>query len=184
MKKFLPALIVILGFSGFLTAQLAWDTFKLNAQQIDQNKSKDALYNGLFQQLSLITVDHQKVEPRSLKTPLVVINFWASWCLPCLKEMPSLVAMEKKYAGKMTVIGVNGDEETPAEHIEKISKKYGLTFAQVPDPKSEISDKFLITSYPFSIIYHKGKVVHVSVKIQDFMDPELISKLDALVSAK
>lgn len=184
MKKFLPLLIVVLGFSGFLSAQLIWDKFKLNAQQIDQDKGKHQLFNTLYQELKLKTYDNKTIEPKSLKTPLVLVNFWASWCLPCLKEFPSLVAFQKKYGDKLTVIGINGDEENPNKHIEEISKKYYLVFPQVPDPKSEISDKFLIVSYPFSIIYHKGKTIHVSHKIQDFMAPEFLATVDASLNSK
>lgn len=184
MKKFLPVLIVILGFSGFLSVQLVWDKFKLNAQQIDGDKTKHQLFNTLYQDLKLTTFDQKKIEPKAIKTPLVLMNFWASWCLPCLKEFPSLVAFQKKYGGQLTVIGFNGDEEHPEEHIKEVSKKYGLDFPQVADPKSEISDKFLIVSYPYSILYHNGKALHVSQKIQDFMEPTFISKVDEALKAK
>jgi len=184
MKKFFPLLIVVLGFSGFLTAQLVWDKFRLNAQQIDQDKGKYQLFDTLYQGLTFTTHDSKKIEPKHLNTPLVMMNFWASWCLPCLKEFPSLVAFQKKYGDKLTVLGINGDEDEPNKHIDKISKEFKLTFPQIPDPKSEISDKFLITSYPYSILYYKGKVIHVSQKIQDFMDPALIIKVESALSSK
>ena len=184
MKKILPILIVVLGFSGFLSVQLVWDKFHLNAQQIDQDKNKHQLFNTLFQEMKLTTFDQKKIEPKQLKTPLVLFNFWASWCLPCLKEFPSLVALQKKYGTKLTVIGFNGDEEHPSEHIKEISKNYKLDFAQVADPKSEISDKFLIVSYPYSIVYHKGKVIHIAHKVQDFMAPGLLTTLDAALNSK
>lgn len=183
MKKFFPLLIVVLGFSGFLSAQLIWDKFRLNAQQIDQDKNKYQLFNSLYNDLRLTTFDNKKIEPKNIKSPIVLINFWASWCLPCLKEFPSLVQLQKKYGDKITIIGINGDEEHPEDHIKKVAKEYQLSFSQVIDPKSEISDRFMITSYPYSIVYHNGRVIHVSQKIQDFMAENFLSTIDkALVS--
>lgn len=184
MKKFLPLLIVVLGFTGFLSAQLIWDRFQLNAQQIDQDKGKHQLFNNLYRELKLTTYDKKVIEPKSIKTPLVVFNFWASWCLPCLKEFPSLVEFQKKYGDKVTIVGFNGDEENPDRHIREVSKSYKLDFAQVADPKSEISDKFMIVSYPYSIVYHQGKVIHVSHKIQNFMEPEFLATIDSALRGK
>jgi thiol-disulfide isomerase/thioredoxin len=184
MKKFLPILLVVLSFSGFICVQILWNSRPSSASQMGQDKSKEQLYENLFKELKLTTTTNQTIELKSLKTPLVVVNFWASWCLPCLKEFPSLLEFQKKYGSRMTVIGINGDEETPLELVEKTSKKYGLAFPQVLDPKSEISDRFLITSYPYTVIYHHGKVVHISHKIQDFTDKDLIARVDGALSSK
>jgi thiol-disulfide isomerase/thioredoxin len=184
MKKFLPILLVILSFSGFICVQILWNSRPSSASQIGQDKAKEQLYENLFKELKLTTTTNQTIELKSLKTPLVVVNFWASWCLPCLKEFPSLLEFQKKYGGRMTLIGVNGDEETPLELVEKTSAKYGLKFPQVLDPKSLISDRFLITSYPYTVIYHNGRVVHISYKIQDFTDKDLIARVDEALSSK
>jgi thiol-disulfide isomerase/thioredoxin len=183
MKRFLPILLVILGFSGFLAAQILWQSRPTNAGQIDQEKGREQLFNSLFQELKLTTTKGPPIELKSLKSPLVVLNFWASWCVPCLKEFPSLVAFQRKYGDKVTVVGVNGDEEEPLPLVEKTAKKYELDFPQVLDPKSHISDRFLITSYPFTVIYHRGKVVHVAHKVQDFMDEGLLGKVNSALSS-
>jgi hypothetical protein len=49
----------------------------------------------------------------------------------------------------------------------------------VIDPDSAISDKFLVTSYPFSLIYVKGKLVHTSMKGIDFMSDEILKKIES-----
>lgn len=184
MKKFLPFAIVVLGFTGFLSMQIAWDIFHTNAQQIDQDKGQYQLLENLFQELKLPTTKGQSVELKSLKTPLVVINFWASWCLPCLKEFPSLIGFEKKFADQVTIIGINGDEENPEKEIEKVSTKFGLDFIQVPDPGSEISDRFKVNAYPYTVIYHAGKVLHVSQKMQDFLSDEFLKKIEGALKER
>ncbi len=184
MKKFLPPIILIMGFCGFLSAQIGWDVFHLNAQQVTESKEKDQLFENLFKETKLTTLDKKVVELKALKSPIVVVNFWASWCLPCLKEFPSLVEFQKKYGDRVTVVGINGDEEDAEQLVEKTKKKYHLDFHHVIDPKSAISDKFLVTAYPFSLIYVNGKVIHVSNKNLDFMDKDFVAKVDSAVKGK
>lgn len=182
MKKLLPPLILVMSFFGFLAVQTIWDMSRSNAQQVKSENNKDQLFESLYQELKLTTIDNAVVEAKSLNTPVVIVNFWASWCLPCLKEFPSLVNLQQKYKEKISVIGINGDEEDPLKAVEKIKTKYKLDFFHVVDPQSQISDKFLVTSYPFSLIYVKGKLIHSSMKGVDFMSEEITSKIETALS--
>jgi thiol-disulfide isomerase/thioredoxin len=184
MKKFLPPIILLMGFCGFLSAQIGWDVFHLNAQQVSESKEKDQLFENLFKETKLTTLDEKVLELKTLKSPIVVVNFWASWCLPCLKEFPSLVEFQKKYGEKATVVGINGDEEDAAQAVEKTKKKYHLDFYHVIDPKSVVSDKFLVTTYPFSLVYVNGKIIHVSNKNLDFMGKEFVAKVEGALKGK
>lgn len=183
MKKYIPILLFIMAFSGFLSTQILWDSFHLNAEQVEQDKQKYSAYEMAFQGLKLTTTKSTSIELKKEKAPLVLLNFWASWCLPCLKEFPSLVKLQEKYPGKIKVIGINGDEENPLDNIKKIEKKYALNFESIADPNSEISDKFLVTSYPVSILFHEGKVIYVSKKIHDFMNEDFINLIDSSLKA-
>lgn len=178
MKKFIPVLLLIIAFSGFLSTQIIWDTFHLNAKQLDGDKQKHAVYESVFQTLKLTTTKNTTVELRNEKTPIVLLNFWASWCHPCLREFPSLVKFQEKFKGKVKVIGINGDEENPEEKIKQTEAKYQLNFESAVDPFSAISDKFLVNTYPVSIVYHQGKVIYVNKKIHDFMNPEFIKIIE------
>ena len=104
MKKYVPILLFIMAFSGFLATQILWDTFHLNAEQVEQDKQKHSVYETNFQTLKLTTTKKTTVELRNETTPIVVLNFWASWCQPCLREFPSLVKFQAKYQGKVKVI--------------------------------------------------------------------------------
>lgn len=178
MKKTIPILLFIMAFTGFLTTQILWDSYNLNAKQVDGDKQKHALYESAFQTLKLTTASKKSIELKNETSPIIILNFWASWCHPCLKEFPSLVKFQERYQGKVKVIGINGDEENPIEHINKMGAKYKLNFESVPDPVSEISNKFLINTYPVSIVYLRGRVIYVNKKIHDFMDPEFLSLID------
>lgn len=184
MKKFIPILLFIMAFSGFLSTQILWDTFNLNAENVAEDKQKHSVYETNFQTLKLTTTKSSTIDLRNEISPLIVLNFWASWCYPCLKEFPSLVKFQARYPEQVKVIGINGDEENPLENIKKTESKYKLNFESVADPSSAISEKFLINTYPVSIIFHKGRVIYVNKKIHDFMDPEFLSLIDRTLKAK
>jgi len=183
MKKYFPILLFIIAFSGFLSTQILWDTYHLNAELVPEDKQKHSVYEATFQGLKLTTTKSTTIELNHLKEPVILLNFWASWCIPCLKEFPSLVKFQEKFKGQVKVIGINGDEENSLLEIRKIESKYHLNFESVSDPTSVISNKFLIASYPVSIVFHRGKVIFVSKKIHDFMDESFVGMVENAIKA-
>ncbi len=183
MKKMIPVLLFIMAFAGFLASQILWDSYDLNAKQVEQDKQKYSVYETNFQGLKFTTSKGKTVELRNEKSPIIVLNFWASWCIPCLKEFPGLVKFQDKYKGQVQVFGINGDEENPLENIKKVEKKYSLNFESAIDADSAISNRFLINTYPVSIIFHKGRVIYVNKRIHDFMASDFLSVIDEALKA-
>lgn len=178
MKKMLPIVIFIMAFFGFLSSQIIWDTFNLNAEQVKEDKQKYSLYESNYHTLKFTTLENESVELKNVSEPIIVLNFWASWCRPCLEEFPSLVEFQEKYRGKVAVFGINGDEENPRDNAVKAQKKYKLNFPSTLDSQGRIGEKFLINTYPVSIIFHQGKVIYVSKKLHNFMDDSFIKMID------
>jgi thiol-disulfide isomerase/thioredoxin len=172
-----------MAFAGFLASQILWDSYDLNAKQVEQDKQKHSVYETNFQGLKFTTTKGSTVELRNENSSIIVLNFWASWCIPCLKEFPGLVKFQDKYKGQVKVFGINGDEENPLESIQKIEKKYALNFDSVVDADSAISNRFLINTYPVSIVFHKGRVIYVSKKAHDFMASDFLSVIDEALKA-
>ncbi len=74
-----------------------------------------------------------------LRGKIVVLNFWATWCPPCIEEMPSLVQMQKKFQGKdVTVLAVSVDDDADAYH--KFLKDHAIDLLTVRDPGGPKSD--------------------------------------------
>ena len=75
----------------------------------------------------------RSVSLSQLRGKIVVLNFWATWCPPCIEEMPSLVQMQKKFKNTdVTVLAVSVDEDADAYH--RFLKDHGIDLLTVRDP--------------------------------------------------
>ncbi len=111
----------------------------------------------------------------SLKGKVVLIDFWASWCGPCRKEMPNVVAAYKKYKSKgFEIYGVSLDKDMDA-WVNAI-KKDGITWVQVSDLKywdCAAAKAYNIQGIPFTVLLDKeGKVIAKDLR-GDALDAKL-----------
>jgi peroxiredoxin len=111
---------------------------------------------------------------------VVVLNFWATWCPPCVEETPSLeqFASEMKSSG-VTVIGVSVDQNGQA--LDQFVKNYRLTYPIARDPKAALSHRY--GTYKFPETYIIGRDGHVAEKIigaTNWIDPRMISYVKSL----
>jgi len=94
----------------------------------------------------------------SLKGQVVLINFWATWCGPCRKEMPLLEQIQKKYAPLgFTMLGVNVEEDTRL--METFLKDVPVSFPILLDPANGVSKLYNVSAMPSTVIVdRKGNV--------------------------
>jgi thiol-disulfide isomerase/thioredoxin len=79
------------------------------------------------------TVDARQLSLTELRGRVVVVNFWASWCLECRPEMPRLERLHREFASRgLAVIGINAREDK--EVVARYATEVGLTFPLVLDP--------------------------------------------------
>jgi len=74
--------------------------------------------------------------PDSLKGKVVVMDFWASWCLPCAESFPVMDELQKKYGDRVVFIAVNVDEK--AADMQAFLKKHTVSFAIVRDAEQKL----------------------------------------------
>jgi thiol-disulfide isomerase/thioredoxin len=98
------------------------------------------------------------------KGQVVMINFWASWCVPCRKEMPLLDSIYKKYKPLgFTLLSVNVEPEQ--KDAENFLKQTPVSFPVVFDAKSKVSGLYNVQGMPTTVfVDRKGNVrlMHVS----------------------
>jgi len=115
----------------------------------------------------------------SLRGKVVLIDFWASWCAPCRKELPNVKRCYEKYKNKgFEILGVSLDKDRSA-WLEAISTE-GLTWPQVSDLKywqSEACQIYAIQSIPYTVLIDKeGKIIATDLRGAD-LDKKLAEVL-------
>lgn len=112
---------------------------------------------------------------------LVVLNFWATWCVPCVEEMPSLVRMQKQMGPKVTVIAVSIDENETAYH--RFLRQYNVDLITVRDPAQKASEIYGTTGWPETfIIDSSGTIRRKFTGAVNWTSPEIIEYLNKLQS--
>lgn len=178
MKKYIPIFIAIFILSFYLVSQGVFNTGDPTANIPSDQKKIHKHYETEVRDLKLKDMDGKAIKVDFTKN-VVIINFWASWCTPCLQEFPSLVEAYGRFKDKgLVVIGINTDEKDQGSSAKKIVEKYALNFPNHLDKSGGLINKFFIESIPISIIFHNGKVVEVSKEPKDFSSEEFSEKLN------
>jgi len=121
-----------------------------------------------------------------LKGKVVVLNFWATWCPPCVEETPSLNRLHERIAARGgLVFGVSADSDRAA--YERFLKNQNIVFPTYRDPSlkvnlSQIALTYGTAMYPETyIIGRDGKIARKVVGAQQWDSPDLIAYLDTLL---
>ena len=179
MKKFLPFIIFLVVFAAVLAGQVGFKMFSETSTS-QKYKSEYLEFESLFLNANYKDLSGNEISMTKINVPVVIYNFWASWCIPCLSEMPSMVELKKQFPGeKIEFIMINTDEDDQKLSIAKTMKKLKITneFVIIPDTESRIVNQFKITAIPVTIVFHRGKVVHFSNGPMDFLAEEFTGKM-------
>lgn len=87
--------------------------------------------------LVLNTLGGQAIDTKSLKGTVTLLDFWASWCRPCVEEFAAVKQMVESYKGKIKVIAINVDETARLPMAHQVIKEYKLTWPQVATGQGE-----------------------------------------------
>lgn len=179
MKKFLPVIIFVMVFTAVLAGQAVFHLFTKNAEAQAKDNNY-ALYEKIFLTGKFQSIEGKPFEVSKIKSPVVIYNFWASWCNPCMEEIPSMLAMKKKFTDdQVMVFAFNTDVENQMPNIARSLKKLNFKneFHVIADKNTQIADSFKFTAIPVTIIYAHGKVVYFSNGPMDFNSEEMIANL-------
>ena len=111
-------------------------------------------------------MDGSSITLSELQGKPVIINFWATWCGPCVKEMPAFERLKEDFGDKIGIIAVNcGDD---AETVKDFVEENGYTFPVVLDEEYSISMLYPTNSIPYTVVLDaEGKVTHISTGALD-----------------
>ena len=84
----------------------------------------------------------------ALRGKPVLLNFWATWCPPCRKEVPDLERFHDRYGDRIVLLGINWGED-PAE-VRRFLKRYGVTYTNLLDKDGKFFVRYRLTGLPTS----------------------------------
>ena len=128
-----------------------------------------------------LTLNGRAAHLSDFRGKVVVLNFWASWCPPCVAEIGSLNALQNKIASHGgTVLGISVDEDSAA--YEKFLVEHNVPFPNFRDPTKKISEGYGTVLYPETyIIDADGRIERKISGQQDWDSPEIVSYIESLL---
>ena len=111
---------------------------------------------------------------------VVILNFWATWCPPCVEEMPSLVQLQQRFKDKgVVVLGVNLDVDGDAYH--QFLKSYKIDFLTVRDPDHKSSDLYGTFKFPETYIIDRDGILRRKfIGAVEWSQPEIVDFIGKL----
>jgi cytochrome c biogenesis protein CcmG/thiol:disulfide interchange protein DsbE len=111
---------------------------------------------------------------------IVVLNFWATWCPPCVEEMPSLVEMQRRMKNKgVTVVAVSIDVDENA--YRAFLKQHGVDLLTVRDPAEKTPQLYGTHGWPETFIIDRNGVIRRKfIGAVDWTEPEITDYLSKL----
>ncbi|HXN95132.1 MAG TPA: TlpA disulfide reductase family protein [Candidatus Acidoferrales bacterium] len=116
-----------------------------------------------------------------LKGKVVILNFWATWCPPCIEETPSLNRLQKYVESRNAlVLGVSIDEDPAA--YEKFLKDYGIAFPTFREPTRKLALDYGTPVFPDTyVIDRHGKILRKFFGPQQWDSPDMLAYFDAVL---
>jgi cytochrome c biogenesis protein CcmG/thiol:disulfide interchange protein DsbE len=129
-----------------------------------------------------LTVDGKSMHLSDFRGKIVFLNFWATWCPPCVEEAASLEQLQKRIAPLGgTVLGVSVDDSQ--SQYESFLRQYGLTYPNFRDTTKRIPKSYGTVMYPDTyIIGRDGKLVRKIIGAQDWTSPQMTDSINAILA--
>ncbi len=134
-------------------------------------------------QIQLLESNGNKKTLADYKGKSLMINFWASWCGPCLVEMPALFEIQKKYQAKgFQILAINLDDDIK-DGVAILDKKFhGVPFPIFQGMKSSILKTFPVEGVPYTVLVDKaGNIQFSEAGEVDWLEQENLEKIEKIL---
>jgi len=128
------------------------------------------------------TLDARQLSMTEHRGTVIVLNFWATWCLECRSEMAMLERLRREFSSRgLAIIGVNVRENREA--VGRYAKELGLTFPLVLDPERKITALYGVIGLPTTfVIGRDGRVIAFAVGPRQWESAPARALIEALLA--
>ncbi|HOK46252.1 MAG TPA: TlpA disulfide reductase family protein [Bryobacteraceae bacterium] len=132
---------------------------------------------------SIVTDSGHTITRSNFGGKLLVLNFWATWCPPCIEEIPSLNEFQKRFAADgVVVLGVSVDQNPRA--YQNFLSRVNVAFLTARDPEAKISTEYGTFKYPETYIINRdGRVVEKIIGATNWTDEAMMTRVKALLAS-
>jgi len=123
-------------------------------------------------EFQLVRADGGSVRLEDYRGQVVLLNFWATWCLPCRAEMP-LIQATYEQLGEQGFVALGVDFDEPAEEVIAFGEELGIGFPLLLDPGGKVQRLYRVVGYPTSVILDReGQVTayHIGILTKSQLD--------------
>jgi peroxiredoxin len=176
-RLFLPALLLALLLGPPGAALARGQSLEGNPLLLDSPKEPvEAL------DFTARTLGGKEVRLSDFRGKVVLLNFWATWCVPCVLEMPAMERLHRRLAGRpFALLAVNQAEAR--EQVERFAREYRFSYPLLLDPIGEIGTHYGANRLPMSyIIDARGFVLRRAIGPREWDSPEAAQMFEQLMA--
>ncbi len=140
-----------------------------------------------IKELSLVKEDGSLAKISEFKGKVVILSFWATWCVPCLVELPTFAKLEKEYASAgLAVVPVNVEDDTvDRQFIASLWQKHSIGFPTYYDPQQKNSTIMDIQIMPTNFVLdRKGRIAFASYGANNWAGTQAKKFISAILAEK
>lgn len=141
-------------------------------------------YSGSAANFAAQDLQGRPVHFADLRGKVVLLNFWATWCPPCRKEMPAMERLHRAYRERgLVVLAVTAQDASPLDEVKRFAASGGLTFPVWHDRDNVAGRRYGIPGVPTSyLVTHDGQLAYRVLGEYDWSGREAIGAIELLLS--
>lgn len=169
-------------FVSFISCQTNAKSNEGESEQVETTEfTSEGVDKSAFD-ISFQAVDKSKINTKDLIGKVVFINFWATWCPPCIAEMPSIQALYNKFKDNKDIVFLMVDVDADLKGADRFMRKNKYELP-VYIPNSNIPTSFLEGSIPTTVILDKRGNIDVRLEGgRDYNAPQITQALESLLA--
>ncbi len=183
LKMVILAGVVALAAVGYVTSQ--WATHeRLKAHQIEPDDPAEIAERKPLQDFIITDENGVTKKLSDFRGNVVILSFWASWCGPCLSELPTFAEIDRKFHARgLRVVPINVDDGTTGKEFAKeFWPKKKIEFPTFYDVNKDLANQFEVDMLPSTfVIDRQGRLVFSSSGASDWSSEETQNLIEAVL---